>query len=334
MWLDNNVTTKSYYDEGICSSDLYDGTDVVSNYECVKNGKFYNTQSCITAAPQGTVGYVYTQFYTEPGCSGNRSAAQGNYGDYCYHEGGDIYYKYYFTMSDCSDLVKRTYSDSLCLKFTNETSMSSFVECSDVEGGYPAASSYQGFCSLGETIPAQMTGYIMSEYVQEGCSTAIYYELYSTNLCVDLSLSDSERDSEYATCSDVIQTDDFSSGNCSSVSYINSTYTSLYTCDSGTDDDDAVVNPSSRSTKQGYLSTNRRGSKSSSSSSSMQLTGSLKDPYRSVTCVDGPPTGTEGYIFYQYYGKLNIIISYQLNYLNYIVFDNVYSYRSIQLWWF
>ena len=299
--LDNNVTTKSYYDKGVCSSDLYDGIDVVANYECVRKGKFYNTQSCVTAAPQGTDGYVYTQYYTENGCSGNRSAADGYYGDYCYQEGGDVYYKYYFSKSDCSDLVKRVYSDSLCLNYTSESSMSSFVECTDVEGGYPAASSYKGFCSLGETIPAQMAGYIKSEYIEEGCSTVIHYELYSTNLCVDLTTSAYGSYSEYTTCSNnLVKTEEFGSWNCSSMSFLNSTSESLYTCSSGTDDE-LAGNPNRRSTNQlsNYLPTKSVAT----SSSSMRLTGSLEDPYRSMSCVDGPPTGTEGYIFYQYYGK-------------------------------
>ena len=298
------MTTKVYYDKGVCASDLYLSTNVEENYECVQSsGAFLESQTCISAAPQGTVGYVYQQYYNEIGCSGNRSASEGFYGDYCYYsQSTATYYKYYFTQSDCSDLVQRFYSDSACLNHTSESAVSSYGECNDITGGFPAASSYKGFCSVGDTIPVQMAGYLMSEYVQEGCSTAIHYEIYSTNLCVDLSLSGYNY-SEYATCTDsLIQTKVYnSSATCSIETSIS--YESTYTCEYGSDDDQ-VVNPSSTiSRRLGFLNAGMY------LASENVKSGSLSDPYKSVTCVDSPPSGTDGYVFSQFYGKLYFIFA-------------------------
>ena len=100
-------------------------------------------------------------------------------------------------------MVKRIYSDSNCLFLESEVDDTTFSECQ--ETSYGAASSRRGFCSTGSSdIPSQMAGTLLSYYDEKNCDEVppIEYELFATNICVDLSSSNnSDLLSEYQTCS-------------------------------------------------------------------------------------------------------------------------------------
>ena len=103
-------------------------------------------------------------------------------------------------------MVKRIYSDYNCLFLEYESDDSTFNECQDSAlGSYGAASSRRGFCSTGSSdLPSQMAGTLLSYYDEKNCDEVppIEYELFATNICVDLSSSNnSDLLSEYQTCS-------------------------------------------------------------------------------------------------------------------------------------
>jgi len=265
----NNVTTRSYSDEGHCINTDLTSIDVDATYSCVKNGPFYGSLSCQQTAPQGTDGYLYEQYYSEGSCEGNRTYARGYYADFCYHDDtNDKYFKFYFTTeSDCSDMTKRIYPDYNCLFLESQSVDSSFNECTDVTGSYHAGSSRRGYCSTGEDIPSQMAGTLHSYYDSKQCDGVIEYELFATNICVDLTKgTSSDLHSEYQTCSNsVVEIGLYTSSNCSVSSY-NETYSSsTYSC--------------SLEDKDGH------------------------SRYSSKSCVDGPPQGTDGYVFTQFYDR-------------------------------
>lgn len=100
-------------------------------------------------------------------------------------------------------MVKRIYSDCNCLFLESEVDYTTFSECQ--EASYGAASSRHGFCSTGSSdIPSQMAGTLLSYYDDQICEEApLDYELFATNICVDLSFlsPNSSLRSEYQTCS-------------------------------------------------------------------------------------------------------------------------------------
>ena len=100
-------------------------------------------------------------------------------------------------------MVKRIYSDCNCLFLQSEVDDTTFSECQ--ETSYGAASSRRGFCSTGSSdIPSQMAGTLLSYYYDQSCDEVpMDYELFATNICVDLSFfsSNSSLRSEYQTCS-------------------------------------------------------------------------------------------------------------------------------------
>lgn len=100
-------------------------------------------------------------------------------------------------------MVKRIYSDSNCLFLLSEVDDTTFSECQ--ETSYGAASSRRGFCSTGSSdIPSQMASTLLSYYDDQSCDEVpMDYELFATNICVDLSFFSSNNSlrSEYQTCS-------------------------------------------------------------------------------------------------------------------------------------
>jgi len=123
----------------------------------------YASHYCALGTPTGTAGYMYEQFYDAVNCTGYKDYAEGYYGDYCYNE-GTYFYKYQFSYSDCRDLKLLLYSDSNCLRFTSYEYMPGYTQCSNTIGSYPAAASFQGFCSLESDVPIPMDGF-MNRYV-------------------------------------------------------------------------------------------------------------------------------------------------------------------------
>lgn len=95
------VETKVYTSSN-CSAASYNETRSSSTYSCLEvtdtdtDQSRYSSKSCVEGPPQGTNGYVFTQFYDDKDCKGTKTYANGYYADFCYSVGSG-FYKYSFS---------------------------------------------------------------------------------------------------------------------------------------------------------------------------------------------------------------------------------------------
>ncbi len=93
--VETNVYTSSN-----CSAASYNETRSSSTYSCLEvtdtDQSRYSSKSCVEGPPQGTNGYVFTQFYDDKDCKGTKTYANGYYANFCYSVGSG-FYKYSFS---------------------------------------------------------------------------------------------------------------------------------------------------------------------------------------------------------------------------------------------